>query len=657
MHLRPILVSCVALAWLFCAIPAHASQPAVWNYADENDFRRGNLDGLALHPTLGVSIAPKLARTGVEADFIHCWLRDGNKLWLGTGLEGRIFVFEDGKVREVAKIDAPLVTAMVSDGSGGIYAAVVGKGEIVHVGSDFQLSPFVKLTDVNHVWALVKRGGTLLAGTGPGGKVMAIDIASKTVKLYAETGADHVLVLIPDGDTLVAGTSDTAMLLRISGEKQVRALASFPGAEVRSVVRSGKSLYAVVNGGQTAVPLASLKPTAERPGAAAAAKPASGVKSGKEAAAKGKGAVWKRSDDGIVSRVFLSPEGMLSEIGVVGKSLVVGAARGGRVVIGDDFGDVQSLFDLKEEEVLGIETGPKGPSTLLTGKSAAVYTVGAGQSAAIFTTDVLQETGSAQWGRVETVGEGALEVESRSGFSDTPNDTWSPWQPLQNGIIQSPPSTCLQVRVKLATAQSRLTELKIHRQVANRTPLITKIDAATAKAKGIITLSWVAEDPDADELGYVVQYRPRGTKQWLMLHDRLYTKKTIDLLPTDMPDGWYEVRVEVTDRPANGPRAAKATARISKPFLVDRGDPDATAEVKGRLVQGVATDATSKITKVEVSLDGAPAEVAAPRDGIFDSPQEAFELELPAEAAQGHHTVLMTITDEAGNTRALRLTY
>ena len=657
MDLRRILVSMGALALLGAALPAFASQPAVWSYADENDFRRGNLDGLALHPTLGLSIAPKLARTGVEADFIHCWLRDGNKLWLGTGLEGRIFVFEDGKVREAAKIDAPLVTAMVSDGMGGVYAAVVGKGEVVHVGADYKLSPFIKLTDVNHIWALVKKGGTLFAGTGPGGKVMAIDIASKTAKLYAETGADHVLALIPDGDALIAGTSDTAMLLRISGEKQVRALASFPGAEVRSIVRSGKNLYAVVNGGQTAVPLASLKPTAERPGTGAAAKPASSGKTGKEAAAKGKGAVWKRGDDGIVSRVFVSPEGMLSEIGAVGKTLVVGAARGGRVVMGDDFGDVQSLFDLKEEEVLGIEMGAKGPITLLTGKSAAVYTVGTGESSPVFTTDVLQETGSAQWGRVETVGEGPLEVESRSGFSETPNDTWSPWQPLQNGVIQSPPANCLQVRVKLGAPQSRLTELRIHRQVANRTPLVTKIDTVTAKAKGIITVSWAAEDPDGDDLAYTVQYRPRGSKQWLMLHDRLYTKKTIDLLPTDMPDGWYEIRVEVTDRLTNGPKAAKATARISKPFLVDRGHPEATAEVKGRLVQGVATDATSKIVKVEVSLDGAPTELAAARDGIFDQLQESFELELPPEAAQGHHTVLITVTDEAGNTGALRLTY
>lgn len=639
------------------ASPAHASQPATWNYADENDFRRGNLDGLALHPTLGLSTAPKLTRTAVEADFIHCWLRDGSKLWLGTGLEGRIFVFENGAVREVAKIDAPLVTSMVSDGAGGIYAALVGKGEIVHVGSDFKLSPFVKLTDINHVWALVKKGGTLFAGTGPGGKVMAIDIATKVASLYAETGADHVLALIADGDGLIAGTSDAALLLRISGEKQVRALASFPGVEVRSILRQGKYLYAVVNGGATAVPLASLKPTAERPGTGAAVKPASGNKTGKEAAAKGKGAVWRRGDDGITTRVFISPEGMLSEIGSVGKTIVAGAARGGRVVIGDDFGDVQSLFDLKEEEVLGIEMGAKGPVSLLTGKSAAVYSVGTGDGPAIFTTEVLQETGTALWGRVETVGEGDLTIESRSGFSDTPNDTWSPWQELQNGIIQSPPATCLQVRVKLGSAQSRLTELKINRQVANRTPLVSKIDTVTDKRKGSIAVSWAAEDPDGDELAFTVQYRPRGTKQWLMLHDRLYTKKTMELAPTDMPDGWYEMRVEVTDVMANGPKTAKATARISKPFLVDRGHPEATAEVRGRLVQGVAYDATSKVTRVEVSLDGAPAQLAASRDGIYDQQREAFDFELGAEATQGHHTVLITVTDEAGNTGALRLSY
>jgi hypothetical protein len=672
MHLRtPIarLLACAAACASLMAPAAHASQPAMWHYADENDFRRGNIEGLALHPTLGLSVAPHVQRTDVDAEFVHCWLRDAGKLYLGTGLQGKIFVIEAGKARLLAKVEAPLVASMVADGTGGVYAGLVGKGEIVHVAADGKVSPVVKLMNdkkgdegqdkpdaARHIWALVKKGGTLYAGTGPGGRVYAVDIATSTAKVYAETGADHVIALLQDGEALLAGTSDPATLVRIDGEKKVLALASFPGVEVRSLAKSGKTIYAAVNGGQTAVPLASLKATAERPGTSGAPKGPSSNKTGKDGAAKGKGAVWKRTEDGLVQRVFVSPEGMLSEIGVTGKTVVAGAARGGRVVLGDDFGDVESLFDLKEEEVLGLEMGAKGPQTLFTGKGAAVYTVGQGEGGAIFTTEALAETGSAIWGRVETVGEGPLEVESRSGFSDVPNDTWSPWQAAREGKLVSPPANYLQVRVKLGAANARLTELKIFRQVANRAPMVTKIDATVNKGKGTISLAWQAEDPDGDTLGFTVRYRGRGTKQWLILHDRLYDKKTMELSPTDMPDGWYELRVEVTDLPSNGPKTAKSTARISKTFLVDRGRPDVTAEAKGRMVTGLASDAISRIVKVEVSLDGEPALLASARDGIFDQAHEPFEIELPPHAATGPHTVLIQATDENGNTGALRLT-
>lgn len=633
---------------------AQASQPAMWIWADDNDFRRGNLEGLALHPTLGLSAAPKLERTELDAEFVHCWVRDGAKVWLGTGLAGKVLQVESGKVKEMAKLDAPMVASLALDGQGGVYAGVVGSGEVVRISGDGKVEKVVKL-ESSHVWALVKKGGTLYAATGPGGKVYAIDPAAKTAKLWAETGTDHVLTLVDGGDALYAGTADSALLVRIDGEKSARAIAAFPGAEVRSLVRSGKAWYAAVNGGQTAAPLASLKGNPERAAAAAPGKPAAAAKSSKDAQAKGKGAIWRRTDDGLVTRMYVSPEGMLSDIALVGNKVAAGAARGGRVVIGDEFGDVQTLFDVPEEEILGLEVNAKGPLTLLTGKSAALYTVGGSSGESVFTSEVLAETGLALWGRAEVVGEGELQIETRSGFTDPPGDTWSPWTAVKTNQVQSPPANFLQVRVRLATATSRLTELRVYRQVANRAPQVTKIDAAVNKAKGNVSLSWTAEDADSDNLAFVVTYRPRGGRQWLNLHDRYYDKKAMELTPSDMPDGWYEVKIEVTDLPSNGPKFAKATARYSKPFLVDRSRPDVTAQVVGRQLTGLATDGLSRIVRVEASLDGEPALLAAARDGVMDGLQEGFELELPAAVEKGAHTVLVTAFDDAGNSGAIRV--
>ena len=43
----------------------------------------------------------------------------------------------------------------------------------------------VKLAEVQHIWALSLRGTTLYAGTGPGGKIFAVDTATKAEFLKA----------------------------------------------------------------------------------------------------------------------------------------------------------------------------------------------------------------------------------------------------------------------------------------------------------------------------------------------------------------------------------------------------------------------------------------------------------------------------------------
>ncbi len=652
----PIFIS-AALTLLLAASMTFASTPRAWHFVDGKDFAKGELKGLALHQSNGLSVAPKLERVEVGADFIHCWLRDGKKLWLGTGLGGNLMVVEKGKAKKVAKLNTALVGALAADGGGGVYAGLVGKGEIVQVSASGKVEKLVKLEDVKHVWALLRKGNTLFAGTGPGGTVFAVDIKKKTAKVWAETDTDHVLTLIEDRGGLIAGTGGGAMLVRIEGEKKARAIASFPGGEVRSVVRHGKALYASVNGGNSAATWSRLKATPKRPGSTSK-KPVTKAKKkkSKSRASRGKGAVWVVTNKGHVSRLFISPEGMLSQLGAAGRGIVAGAARGGRVVIGDLSGEVQRLFDLKEQQILGVEMGAKGPATLFTGKGAAVYTVGSPDPGATYTTAVLRDNGVARWGRVETRAHGNVVVESRSGFADPVGETWSAWQGLANERIQSPPATFLQIRVRFASADAHLYEMRIHRRLLNRKPTVRLVSVKPDRKKKLYKVSWRAGDPDGDKVAYMVTYRQRRSHQWLMLHDRYYRKTSMTLSPKDMPDGWYEVRVQATDATMNSPGEALEGARISKPFLVDQGRPEVAGEVREGVLTGVAADRISNIVSVMVSFDGEPAVLAQAGDGVFDGLQEAFELKLPDEVLQGRHTILIQATDEAGNTGVQRMT-
>ena len=72
-------------------------------------------------------------------------------------------------------------------------------------------------------------------------------------------------------------------------------------------------------------------------------------------------------------------------------------------------------------------------------------------------------------------------------------------------------------------------------------------------------------------------------------------------------------------------------------------------------LHGMAMDAISRITRVDISIDGEPPMLAAAVDGVFDQSSEAFDLDLPESVVKGSHTLLLQVTDEAGNTGALRL--
>ncbi len=638
---------------------ALATQPASWSFVDGKDFEKGDLDGLTAHPTEGLATAPGLQRLAVEAELIHCWVRDGGKLWLGTGLEAKLFVVDAGKVKEFAKLPGAVVGALAPDGKGGVYASVLGSEQLLRVDSAGKVETVVALPEVKHIWALLPRGNTLLAATGPGGKVFQVDPSAKSAKLFANTDTEHALTLLADGNSVLVGTAGSPMVLRLDSAGKATAIASFPGAEVRSLARHGDRIYAAVNGSAEVAKLATLKPTPNRPGSEGgeeggkASKKGGGGGGGGGGAEGGAGAIWARHDDGQLYQVFGAPAGVIGQIAVfdagAGPQIAVGGGRKGRVSLGDGRGSVETLFDLDEGAVLGIEAGPKGITTLLTGKSAAVYTVSGAASRSAFTSEVLAESGVARWGRVEATGSGNLTIESRSGYSNPVNDTWSPWQPLAGERVQSPPATMLQVRVTLSGPGARLRELRVHRRLLNRAPVLEKVEVKPAEdAKGSLRATWAARDPDGDKLAYVATYRKRGSSQWLMLHDRTIDKNQLTLSPNDMPDGWYELQVEVSDSPQNARSEARGTSLISGPFLVDQGRPDVVAALEGTRLSGIATDATSAIVKVEVSFDGEPAQLCAAGDGIFDGMREAFEIALPPGLKPGRHTALVMATDAAG---------
>src|SRR5207249_2240662 len=98
-----------------------------------------------------------------------------------------------------------------------------------------------------------------------------------------------------------------------------------------------------------------------------------------------------------------------------------------------------------------------------------------------------------------------------------------------------------------------------------------------------------------------------GWKGWVKLPEKL-AKKEHDLDTDSVPDGYYRIRVEATDRADNPPENALTGARESALFAIDHTAP--TVEVKSGdakpgevAIEVHATDAMTRIVGASYSID------------------------------------------------------
>jgi hypothetical protein len=176
--------------------------------------------------------------------------------------------------------------------------------------------------------------------------------------------------------------------------------------------------------------------------------------------------------------------------------------------------------------------------------------------------------------------------------------------------------------------------------------------ARQIEQRGALTVRWVAEDPNGDELKYDLEFRPEGSSSWRTLHQNLdepfYTVQSAQL-----PDGHYQFRVRATDEPSNPRGAELEDRRESTSVLIDNSPPRVDGvkmTVDGKKVSSklTVTDNVGPIVGAEYAVDGGEFRPMAPADGVLDGSAEAFDVKL-GELDKGTHTFTVRVIDEAGN--------
>lgn len=647
-----------ALVWLTAGLCVPSAVMAVSTSSFVIDtaetFEKGKLEGTAVHASGMLTRAVTTERTSIEEVPVAYASAVGpdQAIYVGTGNEGAVYRVDAQGPKLFADTDAALITSLVwVDRT--LYAASMPGGRVFAIDDKGKVREHARLEGADHVWAIGfdPRSKLLYAATGPEGKLFSVNLKGES-KLIHDDAAEHLLSLDLDAQGRVyVGTSNGARLLRIEGGK-ASVLYDFPGQEI-TALDVGKSGVVVA---------ANEFPEPPPPG---------GADNNKDAATArlrrpkpGKGRVYKLSADGQLSDLFGSDNGHISalEFGEDERSVQIGLAQEGRIVRVDERGARALWADADERQVVALALTGKAPH-FVTSDGVAVYRVRAGDKEGTWTSAVLDARVPARFGELSVRARGVVRWATRSGNTEKPDDSWSAWsaESSEAAPIRSPGARFLQVRATLV-GDAELYGLSAYYLPQNQPARVRNIrvrppKANTAKGESApvhhsqLTLAWDVDNPDDDRLRYRVFYRREGHSQFLPAlreHERL-EQPSYDWETRTLPDGYYRVRVEVSDELSNPEPFVLRTDAYSGPLRVDNHAPEIRGlKVQGKRLVGEVHDALGPVQALEISVDGAPFKPIAPVDGMLDTRSERFEVEL-SSLAPGAHVIAVRATDAAHN--------
>jgi hypothetical protein len=735
-----IMLASTILA-LLCG-SAIAVGPVFWEISKQDDVIKGDARGVSIAENGTITLAPALTLVyDTKEAYIWSSATDAaGNIYLGTGHEGRIFkVTPTGEGRLL--YDAPEldVTALATDPQGNLYAGTSPEGKVYKITPDGKESVFYDPPD-KYIWSLAfdAATSTLYAGTGDKGVIYKIDSAGKSAVLVDTNETNIVSLALDKNGNLLAGTDPSGLLLRVSANGKLFAMFDSPMQEIHSLSVTGDgSIYAlgISPKGGTAQQTSSL-----------------GVSSTTSLSTEGVVTISAGEEQEENPRVEVSAP--------TGQSPSRSRTDGARSALFRVLPDGGSEVCWRSNDTVGfaLKPLPEGGVLVGTGNKGRIYRIAAGrsqtlliqsaedQTSTIFAAgDNLYATSSnlgrlyrigrdsvsegtyvspvrdtrfaGQWGVITWRGSPGVELQTRSGNTETPDATWSDWSPRYRNAsgdqISSPRARFIQWRAVLRNtpaasapaaravtvtkpaAGPQLQSVVVAYLPRNQAPDITSVsvmapgvafqemplavDPSIASSgldpqlfgivmnvpprrffqKGARTLTWQATDPNDDTLAYKVFYRTLSESEWHVLAANLSQNYyTID--GNRLPDGTYLFKIIATDEPANTKELALADEQVTDPIEIDNTPP--AIRVTGPSIVGQsaevvfdATDLTSRIVRGEYSVDGGTWQLIFPEDGIADSSHESFKVKVTFDKP-GEHLIAFRCADSSSNVGTAKVT-
>ncbi len=694
---------------LLSTIFASASEPLVWSVSSRSDVLKGDSNGVSIDHNGAISLAPRSAEVfKTEQQYIWSSAVDtSGNVYLGTGGDGKVFkVDASGRGSLFADLAELNVSALAVGRGGEIYAATSPDGKVYKLEASGKADVFFD-PKAKYIWSLAVLPDGLAVGTGDGGKIYKVKSANASAEasLLFDTSESHIISLAADGrGNLYAGTDSNGLVMRFGTDGKPFGLLDSSLREIHELaVGPDGSIYVL------AIAASASAPKAEAEAAPAAASESKTVSVEKPNPATpetppksrydltaAKSAVYRILPDGAIDVIWASPTvtGFSLYAYESGRGVLVGTSDKGRIYnVGND-GSETLVLQTDANQISTIRTD--GRSLIATSSNPGSLfkfgpeTVAEGSYSSV----VLDAKGSATWGRIWWHSTGSVALQTRSGNTEKPDETWSDWSAAatdpKGTQVLSPKARFFQWRAVLRASNAVLHEVNLAFVTRNIAPEILAINVLPTNVglaanppvqidpnielagmspadfgipvvavpprkvyqRGATSLQWTAEDRNGDKLTYDVLYREVSDTEFRKLRSGL-AENFLAIDGQSLADGRYVFKVVAYDSASNPIALALSGERTTEPIDIDNTAPVVTpgAANSGKVAFS-AVDASSYIVRAEYSINGGEWTAVYPNDGIADSSREDFTIDVPS--APGEYVITLRVFDvnrNSGNAR------
>jgi len=246
-------------------LPADAAKVKSWTANSSSAFDKAKLAKTVVSSQGVIRLAHEV-KLLAHLDATHVWdlAEDANgTLYAATGKEdGKIYrIGKDGMASSVLTMPGSQILSLAVTADGSLLAGVGPGGKIVRIDAKGTTTTIAENLG-SYVWSLAydAASGNVYAGTGPKGAIYRVSVDGKSEPWYA-TKQDHVMSLaVAPGGVLVAGVDKEGLVYRIDGKNKGFIVYHAPQAEVRSLLAADDAIYA-----GTSAPGIKKTPTGFRP--------------------------------------------------------------------------------------------------------------------------------------------------------------------------------------------------------------------------------------------------------------------------------------------------------------------------------------------------------------------------------------------------------